>query len=502
MVLHVPLLRLPYFWDEAGYYVPAARDLLLYRSLVPHSSVSNAHPPLVMAYLALWWKLAGFAPVVTRTAMLLFASFSLLGLFRLAETVANRKVAIASTLLTALYPVFFAQSSLVHLDLAAAGLTFWGLRAYVREQGWETALWFSLACLTKETAILAPLALFGWEVLPSFLPRWKNQALPQRLSRSAWLLVPLFPLATWYVFHYQRTGYIFGNPEFFRYNVQATIQPLRIALALLVRMWQTLGYLHLLILTLAALFTMWLPPLHEQKGERPRIALDVQFALLSVILAYVLAMALIGGAELARYMLPAVPLVILICVSTVWRRVRWWGVVTAVIALAFVAGWYVNPPYGFAPEDNLAYRDYTQLHQHAEEFLEARYPMARVLTAWPASDELTHPYLGYVTRPMQIVRVEHFAAEQLMSAADARSNDVRAGFEIALVFSTKYEPPHPLLENWRLWQEWKARFFDYHVDEPPFVAAQILGGNIVHEEYRKNQWIAVIEMEQVVDAKR
>ncbi len=90
--------------------------------------------------------------------------------------------------------------------------------------------------------------------------------------------------------------------------------------------------------------------------------------------------------------------------------------------------------------------------------------MARVLTAWPASDELTRPYLGYVTRPMQVVRIEHFAAEQLMSAADARTNGGRADFEVALVFSTKDEPAHPLLEHWRLWQEWKARFFDYHRD--------------------------------------
>ncbi|HVZ16112.1 MAG TPA: hypothetical protein VG897_03270, partial [Terriglobales bacterium] len=26
LLLHAPLLSLPYFWDEAGYYVPAARD--------------------------------------------------------------------------------------------------------------------------------------------------------------------------------------------------------------------------------------------------------------------------------------------------------------------------------------------------------------------------------------------------------------------------------------------------------------------------------------------
>src|ERR1700723_3912289 len=51
MLLHAPLLRLPYFWDEAGYYVPAARDLFLTGTLIPHSTVSNAHPPLVMAWL-------------------------------------------------------------------------------------------------------------------------------------------------------------------------------------------------------------------------------------------------------------------------------------------------------------------------------------------------------------------------------------------------------------------------------------------------------------------
>ena len=52
---HAPLLRLQYFWDEAGYYVPAALDLAA-GSLIPHSTPSNAHPPLVLAWLALCWK--------------------------------------------------------------------------------------------------------------------------------------------------------------------------------------------------------------------------------------------------------------------------------------------------------------------------------------------------------------------------------------------------------------------------------------------------------------
>src|ERR1700680_3862048 len=170
-LLHAPLLQLPYFWDEAGYYVPAARDLLLTGSLIPRSTVSNAHPPLVMAWLALWWKVVGYAPLVTRTAMLILAAFSLAGIFRLAERVANTEIAIASTVCTALYPVFFAQSSLAQVDLAAAGLTFWGLCAYLEDRPTAVAIWFSLGALAKETAILAPLALAGWEVLRLMMPK-------------------------------------------------------------------------------------------------------------------------------------------------------------------------------------------------------------------------------------------------------------------------------------------------------------------------------------------
>ena len=303
-LLHIPLLQLPYFWDEAGYYVPAARDLLLTGSLIPHSVPSNAHPPLVMAYLALGWKLAGYAPVVTRTAMLAVAAFSLLGVFRLTQRIANREVAIAAVVCTALYPVFFAQSSLAHVDLAAAGLIFWGLFAYVEDRQGAMALWFSLAVLAKETAILAPLALFAWECCAGILPAIARASRPHGAGQnvgvqSRWktilLLVPILPLGLWYAYHYTHTGYFLGNPEFFRYNVRATANPLRIALAFLIRVWQTAGYLNLYLLTLAALLAMWRRPLPAHGGERPRIAWHVQFSFLAVIAAYVLSMAVVGG---------------------------------------------------------------------------------------------------------------------------------------------------------------------------------------------------------------
>ena len=515
-LLHLPLLHLPYFWDEAGYYVPAARDLLLTGSVIPHSAPSNAHPPLVMAYLAAAWKIFGYSPLVTRTAMLLIAAFTLLGVFRLARRVTNEQVAIAATACTALYPVFFAQSSLAQVDLAAAGLTLWGLNTYLARRWRATVVWFSLAVLAKETAVLAPVALLAWEIVSPCLglqiQRTPAADAPLPVvprSSSAWagiflravaLLVPVLVLCAWYAYHYAHTGYVFGNPEYFRYNVQATVDPLRILLVLGMRLWQSFGYLHLWVLTLLMFWAMTRPPLRDGEHERPRIAISVQAVFGVLTLTYVVALAIVGGAVLARYLLPIVPLVILVAVSTLWRRIRLWCVPVGIACAAFVLALFTNPPYGFAPEDNLAYRDYVVMHQSAEAYLAAHYPPARVLTAWPASDELTRPYLGYVSRPVPVLRIENFSFDEVMAAAQGNEQGT-ARFDVALVFSTKYEPAYRLLGNGPTWQKLKARFFGFHRDLPPEIAAQILGGRVVFSEHRKGQWVAVIERERAYEAR-
>ena len=522
LATHASLLRLPYFWDEAGYYIPASRDLLS-GSLIPNSTPSNAHPPLVMAALALAWKVFGQSLLVTRVAMLAFAAFALAGFFRLARSISNIQVAVAATALLAIYPVFFAQASLAQVDLPAAGLTFWGWDAYFRKRPILAASWFSLAALAKETAILIPAGIVAWELL-KFVLRFNqlewDRAQALQLNRKdlkkapTALLVPVIPLACWYAYHHARTGFVFGNPEFLRYNLEGNLTPLRIALALLLRLWQTAGYLNLYVLTIACLVAMRYSaqPFNESSvsneragrlrrehsrndGLRPRIDIPIQLSFLTVAVVYLLAMAILGGAVLARYMLPIVPLMILICVSTIWRRLRFWKSAVAIVALSFLAGLLLNPPYGFSPEDNLAYADYIRLHQRAESFIAARYPNARVLTAWPASDELSRPYLGYVQHPIKVVRIEDFTAEHLMATADERS-----AFDLALVFSTKYQAPHSFIDRWRAWQDWKKRFFGYHVDLTPVAAASVLGGDIVYQDGHAGQWVAIIQLRRIEEA--
>ncbi|HYX69122.1 MAG TPA: glycosyltransferase family 39 protein [Terriglobales bacterium] len=499
-LLHGPLLRLPYFWDEAGHYIPAARDLMLTGDLIPHSTLSSAHPPLLMAYLALWWTLSGTAPAVTRVAMLLLASFGLFGVFRLARRLAGIPVAAATTLCTALYPVFFAQSSLAHPDLPAAALNLWGLSFYLEERRRPAVLLFALAALTKETAILVPLALAAWELLWLLLRRArasKFAPLERSLARSVALLLPALPLALWFAYHFHRTDYVFGNPEYFRYNVEATLHPLRIGLTVLRRLWQVTGYMNLFVLTLAAAAAMMLPPQPEGRTgeERPRIALPVQGAFAMVILAHVAALSLVGGAVLARYMLVCIPLVTLLCVSTLWRRVRGWPLAVGVVCAAFVAGLFFGPPYPYPPEDNLAYRDYVLVHKRAADYLVAHDPHARVLTAWPASDELTKPYLGYVQQPIAVVRVDDFSAPQIALAAQVRSQ-----YDLAFLFSTKYEPARNLLDRFPAWERLQTELFHDHRDLPPDVAAQLLGGQTILRARRNGEWATIVDLQHIQSA--
>ena len=124
---HLTLLRLPYYWDEAGYYIPAAYDFFRTGDLIPSTTLANAHPPLPSLYLALWWKSA-FTPAVTRTAMCLVTAIALLAVYRLGVLLnGKQRVAATGTLLTAIYPVWFAQSTLAHADMFAAAATLWGL---------------------------------------------------------------------------------------------------------------------------------------------------------------------------------------------------------------------------------------------------------------------------------------------------------------------------------------------------------------------------------------
>jgi hypothetical protein len=215
--------------------------------------------------------------------------------------------------------------------------------------------------------------------------------------------------------------------------------------------------------------------------------------ILITILANWIAFSILGGALLTRYLLPVYPLVLLLFVA-VWReRSHRWPLLAALPAAAFLIALHVDPPYTFAPEDNLTYRDMIVLHQEATAFIEQHLPQATVLTAWPGNAELIHPELGYVHTPVKVTSLTNFALDQILKAQQTPGD-----YDAAFLFSTKYEPGRINIS--RHTENSDARYFDFHRDVHPEQAASLLHGVIVWQDHRKGEWAAVLRFPRSYEA--
>jgi len=140
-VIHLPLLTLPFFWDEHGQFVPTALDLLRQGAWVARSTVPNVHPPGVETYLVAWYKLFGFSIPVTRIAMLLVAGFGLLFTFLLAIELsreAKGAPAFLPPFLLLVSPLFYTQSMMAQLDMPAMVLTLLVLLLFLAFSDFQT----------------------------------------------------------------------------------------------------------------------------------------------------------------------------------------------------------------------------------------------------------------------------------------------------------------------------------------------------------------------------
>ncbi len=531
LALHYPFLRLPYFWDEAGYYVPAAFDFYHRGLLIPQSALPTGHTPLVTVYLGLAWRLFGFSPLVTRSAMILVGAATVVALYALGRRAVrgealchgmqeeggnpNWEIAAWSGMLLGLSPVFFAQSSLAYLDLTAALFTTLAVLALLCRRLLIFAVFSSLAIMSKETAVVLLPVAWGFA--------WRQR----RQQRSEWRMVawvaltcPVLPLLVWTVYYRHATGYWTGNHEYLEYNLYSTLNPIRIFLSLLRRLYEVLiGGSNWLLVAAAAFGAWWgrgegaggwgLGTSDKAQGNResrvpsresrtPGLCRTADFRFLAIGLstAYVLMLSPVGGAILPRYLLPIFPLFYLLAVSFVWRLPKTLarGVCLAVAA-CFVGGWFLNPPWPFPFEDNLAYADFVRLHQQAAQFLQDRPNRPRILTAWPASDELNRPFLGYINRPLRVIPVRGFAAADF-------SGITSESFDLLYLYSRKWEPSNNWLARFPTLEKLEERYFDYAptIRKETLVARYRL--KLFKEFERRGQWVRIYSRQYAVSSRQ
>jgi 4-amino-4-deoxy-L-arabinose transferase-like glycosyltransferase len=424
IALHLAYLKLPYHWDEIGQFVPAALDIYHQGAFVPKSTVPNVHPPVVMALLALVWKVFGYSIPSARVTMLVVASFGVLFCFLLAIRLARGRAgapAFAAALFLIASPLFYAQSMLVLLDMPAMVLTLLALLLFLDGRWISCAAACTVLVLVKETALTTPFVFAVW--------LWFKEG---KRSEALYFAAPAVTLAGWLFVLHRATGFWLGNEEFAAYNATGTLEPFHIFFALLRRAW----FLFVAdgnFIGSIALFVGWA----TLKGREWRIVFWVAAAQTFVVTVF-------GGAVLERYLLPVLPLVYIAMATATSAYPKSWRLVsnTGMIA-ALVAGWFWNPPYPFPLENNLAMVNFVKLQQDAASYLEAYAPNKRILSVWPLTAALSNPDFGYVQKPIQTVIAD---GQQLTALAGVD----RSKYDVLVTFTRDWPVEGHLLDFYPL----------------------------------------------------
>jgi 4-amino-4-deoxy-L-arabinose transferase-like glycosyltransferase len=456
---------LPYFWDELGQFVPAALDIFHDGAWIPHSTVPNAHPPAVMAYLAMVWRTFGYSIAATRSAMLTLASLALFFTFLLGRKLDRAHIPpVIAALFLLCDPLFYTQGMMAQLDMPAMLFTVLALVLFLGDRHAAAAAACTALVLAKETGAILPLIFI--------VVLYRD---PVRTKYAAYYLAPFAALAIWFFALWRTTGHLFGDPGFTQYNTLYSLHPVRASLTLLRRLY----YLFLddfrWVGTIAILLAWRRERLYTTRAWK---------IVWSFIAAHVLLVSLLGGAGLERYLLPVLPPVYLAMAAAFAVMNPPWRIIgIAVMAVGLLAGLFLNPPFPMPFENNLAMADFVELHRDAAQFLENSYPEKTIYTAWPLTQALRDPAFGYVDRKLS-------AAE----TSDLRVSTLNAlnpkGVDVLVLYSRTWEPSWGVLQ-WAPARDFLQRFYEYERQMTPAEVHQHFGLVPVHRWTRRGQWIEV-----------
>ncbi len=466
LVTHIPYLSVPYFWDEVGQFVPAALDILRDNAWVPHSTVPNVHPPGVMAYLALIWRLFGYSALVTRVSMLVMSAVGFYFAFLLAIRV-GRNVpgtpAFASILLLIATPLVFMQSMMAQLDMPAMVFTIMAIWLFFEDRPIACAAACTALVLCKETGLVLPGLCAVWLVLRE-----------KRFRDAVWFGIPFVALAVWLIVLKRATGEWLGDAGFAHYNVGYALAPMRVFFAFLRRFWFIFGADFRWIGTIGIIYGL----------RRSRLFHTREWAFLGIFFSgHVALVSLFGGATLERYLLPIFP-IFYIAVTAGWSAMprTWYRTSLAALAVGLIAGIYWNPPYPFPHENNLAMVDFVSLQAAASEVIERDAKLAIVASAWPYTAGFRNPDLGYVRRQIKTVETDDLHTHSVVDAA------LRGKADVVVLYSRTWEPEWSVMAIGPV-NAFLRRYYDYEPQITPKEMEEQLGMHSFFRFSQRGQWV-------------
>lgn len=201
LVIKIPDLFLPCFWDEACPYSVAIYDLYNHGlSISPGAidpEVYRGHPILYHFLQVLWMKIFGSSLPVAKTFPLFVSVMLLITIFQFCKRIFNEKIAITAVIFILIQPVFLAQATFLLPEMLLALFAMLTLYGYINGNKILYLLACSALMMTKETGVVLFIAIMLFHLIDFF--RSKDRRFFPFLKSSLFLMIPILPVAAFFI---------------------------------------------------------------------------------------------------------------------------------------------------------------------------------------------------------------------------------------------------------------------------------------------------------------
>lgn len=210
LIIQIPNLWLPYFYDEAWSYIPSIVKMKeagpsLLPGVIP-IDYCKGHPQFFFFISALWMKLVSGNIILMRLLPLLFSIGTILAIYLGLLKLANWESAFIASLLISVQSMFLAQAIFLLPEMLMTFLFVLSFFFFLDRRFLAYSITSTLMILTKETAIIFPV-IFGIFYLLTLLKKTNREKF-----RHRYLLALMMPGIIYLLFlflHYRAFGVVF-----------------------------------------------------------------------------------------------------------------------------------------------------------------------------------------------------------------------------------------------------------------------------------------------------
>lgn len=222
VIIKIPFLDFPYYWDEGWVYGPAVRIMEAnHLSILPNALpvyYSRGHPLLFHFLGALWLRIFGADVASSHVFALTVSVFLIFAVFYFCKKIFSEKTGLLACFLLMLQPMFMVQSVLVLPEIMLSLFSLMTIYFFLKEKWGAYIFAATCALFTKETGI-TPVISIGIIFLATSLSSGnKYSNINQFLLKSLILIIPVIIFFIFLLIQKSINGW-FLFPEHVNYTI-------------------------------------------------------------------------------------------------------------------------------------------------------------------------------------------------------------------------------------------------------------------------------------------